>query len=169
MLTDDGYRVTGYFYNPNIHLYQEYAHRLSSYIKMAELYDLSALQESEYGLKDFMVALNETKGDVYEPVSSSRCEICYRLRLEKTAEVCKGEGIKAFSTTLLVSPYQAHDIIKQTGERIAETGGLDFVYADFRPGFRQGQRSAVEAGLYMQKYCGCVFSEYDRYGRREMK
>jgi len=168
-LRDSGYRVTGFFYNPNIHPFREYVARLSSYEEMAKLYELPVLPGGEYGLEEFLFALKDVKGDVYEPVSSTRCEICYRLRLERTAIVCKRDGYEAFSTTLLVSPYQNHDMIRQVGERIAEAYELGFVYSDFRPGFRRGQKSAVEAGFYMQKYCGCVFSEYDRYGRREDK
>lgn len=72
-------------------------------------------------------------------------------------------GYDAFSTTLLISPYQNHEALKQIGEEMAEKYGLTFLYRDFRPGFREGQNEARELGLYMQKYCGCVFSEESRY------
>ena len=74
-------------------------------------------------------------------------------------------GYDAFTTTLLVSPYQNHDLLKQIGEEMAEKYGVKFLYRDFRPGFREGQSEARALGLYMQKYCGCVFSEEDRYFR----
>lgn len=75
-------------------------------------------------------------------------------------------GYDAFTTTLLVSPYQNHEILKELGEKLAKEYGIDFVYRDFRVGFREGQTKAREIGLYMQKYCGCVFSEEDRYSKQ---
>ena len=78
-------------------------------------------------------------------------------------------GYDAFTTTLLVSPYQNHDLLVQVAEEIANKYGIKFLYRDFRPGFREGQNEARELGLYMQKYCGCVFSEEDRYLRTNKK
>ena len=72
----------------------------------------------------------------------------------------------AFSTTLLVSPYQNHEALKELGEKLAEEYGIEFVYRDFRIGFREGQTKARELELYMQKYCGCVFSEEERYDKQ---
>lgn len=76
-------------------------------------------------------------------------------------------GYDAFTTTLLVSPYQNHDLLVQVAEEIANKYGIKFLYRDFRPGFREGQAEARALGLYMQKYCGCVFSEEDRYYRHK--
>ena len=78
----------------------------------------------------------------------------------------KNIGYDTFSTTLLISLYQNHDAIKQIGEELAQKYNLKFLYRDFRPGFREGQAEARELGLYMQKYCGCVFSEEDRYSKQ---
>lgn len=78
----------------------------------------------------------------------------------------KKTGYDSFSTTLLVSPYQNHEALKKLGEKLAKEYGLEFVYRDFRVGFREGQTKAREQGLYMQKYCGCVFSEEDRYSKQ---
>ena len=90
----------------------------------------------------------------------NRCvKYCYRVRLEQTARYAKEHGYDTFSTTLLISPYQNHNALKKIGEEMAEKYGLNFLYRDFRPGFREGQAEARELGLYMQKYCGCVFSE----------
>ena len=72
-------------------------------------------------------------------------------------------GYDSFSTTLLVSPYQNHELLKEIGEQLGKKYGIEFVYRDFRVGFREGQAKARELGLYMQKYCGCIFSEEDRY------
>ena len=75
-------------------------------------------------------------------------------------------GYDAFTTTLLISPYQNHELLIKVGEEMAEKYGIKFLYRDFRPGFREGQTTARELGLYMQKYCGCVFSEEDRYAKQ---
>ena len=94
----------------------------------------------------------------------NRCvKYCYRVRLEQTAKYAKEHGYDTFSTTLLISPYQNHEALKQIGEEMAQKYNLKFLYRDFRPGFREGQAEARELGLYMQKYCGCVFSEEMRY------
>ena len=90
----------------------------------------------------------------------NRCvKYCYRVRLEQTAKYAKENGYDTFSTTLLISPYQNHEALKKIGEEMAEKYGLTFLYRDFRSGFKEGQTEARELGLYMQKYCGCVFSE----------
>jgi predicted adenine nucleotide alpha hydrolase (AANH) superfamily ATPase len=88
------------------------------------------------------------------------------LRLEKTASFAAVNGYDAFSTTLLISPYQNHDFLKLNGEKLAAQYGVSFLYRDFRPRFREGQRLAKEREYYMQKYCGCIFSEEDRYAKK---
>lgn len=99
----------------------------------------------------------------------NRCvKYCYRVRLEQTARYAKEHGYDTFSTTLLISPYQNHNALKKIGEEMAEKYGLNFLYRDFRPGFREGQAEARELGLYMQKYCGCVFSEEMRYNNNNV-
>ena len=95
-----------------------------------------------------------------------RCGHCYRLRLEQTARYAAAHGFDSFTSTLFVSPYQNHDLLRQTAEAAAARYGVAFLYRDFRPGFRQGQQEARELGLYMQKYCGCVFSEEERYAKQ---
>jgi predicted adenine nucleotide alpha hydrolase (AANH) superfamily ATPase len=158
--------VLGHFYNPNIHPYREFRARVDAYGAVAEKTGVHARIEAGYGLETFMgrISAEGAGADVFQAKSDARCRMCYRLRLEKTAEACIDAGIRTFSTTLLASPYQRHDMIKDTGESVAADYGLAFRYRDFRPGFRQGQAMAREMGLYMQGYCGCVFSEYERYG-----
>ena len=94
-----------------------------------------------------------------------RCNMCYSTRLEKAAQFAAQNGFHAFTTTLLVSPYQKHDLIKEIGERFAQKYGLRFYYKDFRPGFRKGQQMAKEMGLYRQKYCGCIVSLRERQNK----
>lgn len=93
----------------------------------------------------------------------NRCTYCYETRLRKTAEFAAEHGFKQFTTTLLASVYQKHELIAAAGERFGKEFGVEFLYRDFRPNFRAGNQRARELGFYMQKYCGCVFSEEDRY------
>ena len=94
---------------------------------------------------------------------------CYYVRLEQTAKYAKENGYTAFSTTLLVSPYQNHDALVEVAKMMAKKYDIEFLYRDFRVGFREGQAKARELGLYMQKYCGCIFSEEDRYSKQIKK
>jgi len=156
--------VTGYFHNPNIHPFREFRARLEAYREMARETQLEAIIEDNYGLGTFMTALKQADESVYQAKSPERCRLCYRLRMEKAAELCREAGLETFTTTLLVSPYQDHDSVREAGETAAKARGLAFLYRDFRPGFREGQAKAAEMKLYRQSYCGCIFSEYERYG-----
>ncbi len=123
---------------------------------MHHLYGVTAIFEEEYGLQTFC---KNVIGDL-----EHRCtNYCYRVRLEQTAKYAKEHGYDHITTTLLVSPYQNHEAIIETGKEIANYYGLTFLDRDFRVGFRKGQEKAKELGLYRQKYCGCIFSEEIRY------
>lgn len=100
---------------------------------------------------------------------NGRCVECYRMRMDATAQYAAENGYTHFASTLFVSPYQNHELLRQCAEEAAEKYGVEFLYRDFRPRFREGQERARELGLYMQKYCGCVFSEEDRYRNRKKK
>ena len=102
------------------------------------------------------------------PPSIWRCG-CYTHRLEGTAKYAAEHGFPAFTTTLLASLYQDHDGIVRAAEECAKRYGVEFLYRDFRPNFRAGNQRARELGLYMQKYCGCVYSEEDRFSNRRKK
>ena len=128
----------------------------------AKSINVKAIFEENYGLKEFCK-------NVVNDLENRCAKYCYKVRLEQTAKFAKENGYDAFTTTLLISPYQKHEVLKQVGQEIAEEYGLTFLYRDFRPGFRAGQNEARELGLYMQKYCGCVFSEEDRYLRHNKK
>jgi predicted adenine nucleotide alpha hydrolase (AANH) superfamily ATPase len=112
----------------------------------------------EYGLRPFLRGL----GGAFED-QPGRCAYCYRLRLERTAAAAREGAYDCFGSTLLISPYQKHEAIREAGEKLAAQYGLRFFYQDFRPFFRGGQAYAREQGFYMQKYCGCLFSEEERY------
>ena len=143
---------TVYWYNPNIHPYMEYKARRDCLKEYTKSINIQAIFEEEYGLDEFC-------RNVIQDLENRCINYCYPIRLEQTAKYAKENGYDTFSTTLLVSPYQKHDEIRRIGEKIATNYNLSFYYEDFRVGFREGQAKARELGLYMQKYCGCIFSE----------
>ena len=157
-LRSEGVEPTGFWYNPNIHPYQEYKARQDTLREYAASIGLSLHIKEEYGLRTFVQAV---AGDI-----DHRCGYCYAVRMEETARYAKEHGFTHFATTLLVSPYQNHEGIRLAGEQAGRKWGVEYLYRDFSPGFREGQRKARELGLYMQKYCGCVFSEEDRYAKQ---
>lgn len=157
-LRAEGVEPVSFWFNPNIHPYQEYKARRDTLVDYAASIGLELIVHDDYGLRDFVRAV---AGDI-----EGRCVHCYTCRLEETARFAAENGFSHFSTTLLVSPYQNHDGICRTAKALEEKYGVEFLYRDFRTGFRQGQAKARKLGLYMQKYCGCVFSEEDRYAKQ---
>jgi epoxyqueuosine reductase len=155
LLREEGYEVTGFFFNPNIHPYQEYAKRRDTVVQYSEKTGLRMMYRDEYLLETFLrnVAHRETE----------RCGYCYSLRLETAAREAKAGCFDAFSTSLLYSIYQNHSLIRETGERLAAEIGIPFLYEDFRPGWRKGIEVSKALGLYRQKYCGCIYSEKERF------
>lgn len=160
-LRAEGIEVHGYWYNPNIHPYTEYRSRKNCLIEYAKMIDLPLDVNDTYGLRDFVRAVAD---DI-----DGRCPKCYEMRLMETARYAKEHGYDSFTTTLLVSPYQNHELLLEYGRRASEIHSIEFLERDFRPCFREGQTIAREKELYMQKYCGCVFSEEDRYKKKPKK
>jgi predicted adenine nucleotide alpha hydrolase (AANH) superfamily ATPase len=154
-MKEGGKEVVGYFFNPNIHPYQEYQKRLDSIKKYSEAVGLEVIYRDEYLLEEFLKNVSHRVRE--------RCQYCYSVRLEATAREAMEKGFDQFSTTLLQSTHQNHSLIKQTGERIANEIGIDFYYEDFRPGWKQGLEVSKTMGLYRQQYCGCIYSEKERY------
>lgn len=156
-LREEGVAVRGYFYNPNIHPYQEYQRRREALEGLVQQRALEILWGGEYELEAFLRRL------VFR--EKERCRHCYRMRLEATARLAKSEGFDAFSTTLLYSKYQAHGLIREVGEALAAECGVPFFYRDWRVGWEEGVRLSRELGLYRQKYCGCIYSEKERFAK----
>jgi len=123
---------------------------------------MQTIFKEEYGLQEFCK-------NVVRDLKNRCTNYCYKIRLEQTVKYAKENGYNAFTTTLLVSPYQQHEKIKQICEELSVKYDINFVYRDFRIGFREGQAKARQLGLYMQKYCGCIFSEEDRYSKKILK
>lgn len=155
-LRKEGIEPTLYWYNPNIHPYTEYKARRDCLKEYANSINVQAIFEENYGLDEFC---REAVKDL-----KARCtNYCYPVRLRKTFEYAKENGYDTVTTTLLYSIYQKHDFIKAYMEKLSKEFGIDFLYRDFRVGFWEGHQKAHDIGLYMQKYCGCIFSEEDRY------
>jgi predicted adenine nucleotide alpha hydrolase (AANH) superfamily ATPase len=143
-----------FWFNPNIHPYAEFVSRRGGLSQFAANENINLKMIDEYGLRVFL--------DAVYPNIEDRCGVCYYMRLEKTAAGAAQNGYNAFTTTLLISPYQKHDEIRRIGEEAGIKYGVDFLYRDFRPVFRESQTAARTGGFYMQKYCGCIFSEEKR-------
>jgi hypothetical protein len=147
--------VRGLWLNPNIHPYTEYQMRLDSLQKLEKAWSLDIEYVDHYGLKEFIRAVVNRE--------DTRCILCYSMRIEQTAKTAKKMGLDGFTTSLLVSPYQKFDMIKNVGEEMGKRYSIPFYFEDFRPGWKDGIRLSRELGLYRQKYCGCVYSEMERY------
>ena len=152
----EGYQVTILFYNPNIHPLSEYKNRRKAVEEYGKSLNLDIIY-LDYEPKEFFRAVNQKED------RGQRCSICWALRLKKTAKMAKEKGFDSFSTTLLVSPYQNQEALKKIGKDISREEGIGFYYADFRPGFKKAHDLAKSQGIYCQKYCGCIYSEIERY------
>jgi len=155
VLQTDGFDVTAYWYNPNIHPFTEYRSRRNCLRDYAPTIDLPLLEKNDYALRPFVRAVAEDL--------DHRCGKCYEMRLFETAKQAAEGGFDSFTSSLFISPYQNHELMRETAERAAAEYGVAFLYRDFRPYFKAGQEYARAHGFYMQKYCGCVFSEEERY------
>ena len=158
-LRKENIEPTVYWYNPNIHPYMEYKARRDCLKEYTKSIEINAIFEEDYGLDEFCKNVSNAL--------NTRCvNYCYPVRLRKTFEYAKQNGFDSVSTTLLYSIYQKHDFIKAYCEKLAKEYEIEFLYRDFRDGFWVGHDKARELGLYMQKYCGCIFSEEMRYNNR---
>ena len=151
----EGYETMGLWYNPNIHPYMEHQQRQESVISLAKEIDLPLIVSPTYDIIEYFrrVAGHETE----------RCGDCFDIRLIKTAEVALENGCDGFTTTLLISPHQKHDLIKDVGERATAQTGVPFLYADLRKRYSDSRHITKPMNLYRQQYCGCVYSEWERY------
>jgi len=159
VLRDEGWDAMGFFYNPNIHPYQEYQRRLDAVRAYEGQAAIQVIYREEYNLEDFLrgVAFREEE----------RCRFCYHLRLEATAHAAKRGKFDAFTSTLLYSKHQNHELIKAIGEAVGKEQGVQFLYRDFRNGWKEGIEESKALGLYRQNYCGCIYSEKERYLGKE--
>jgi len=155
---EQGYKVSALWYNPNIHPYTEHQHRLEAMQSLAQEINLPLIVNEGYDMPEYF---RQVVGHEAE-----RCRYCFRLRLSRTAEIALKNGFDAFTTTLLISPHQKHELIREIGNSIAKEQGVDFLYADLRKRYSDSRRMTKPLALYRQQYCGCIYSEWERYAGR---
>jgi predicted adenine nucleotide alpha hydrolase (AANH) superfamily ATPase len=151
------YEVTGYFYNPNIYPEEEYFQRLNEMKRIAEDFHITLLDAPYDPMNWFAL----TKGLEHEPERGTRCERCFYMRLEETAEKAKKEGFDIFATTLSISPYKNASVLNRIGQSLSERYDIAFLPADFKKndGFKKSVELCKKYNLYRQDYCGCIYSK----------
>ncbi|MBI5249247.1 MAG: epoxyqueuosine reductase QueH [Desulfomonile tiedjei] len=154
-LRSEGHEVTAVFFNPNIHPYAEYLRRLDAFTVYTQDNHVRVLNA------DFGADMEEWLREVVFR-EAQRCKVCFNFRMDAIAALAEAKGFDAFSTTLLYSRFQKHDLLKQICEAASEKYGMPFIYKDWRTGWNEGVKKYRKLGLYRQKYCGCVYSEKER-------
>ncbi len=150
-----GDEVVGLYYNPNIHPLLEYRRRLEGARETAEVMGVRLVVDAAYDPQAWFASVSASEG--------SRCERCIGMRMERTAEEALAVGCQGFSTSLSISPWQDHEAIKRGGELAARKHGVEFFYEDLRAHYPVSRSLSRERGIYRQKYCGCLMSEWERY------
>lgn len=170
-LREEGFAVTAYFFNPNIHPQEEYLLRREAMRQAAERLALPLLLEpaAEEDARSAVDPAAWARALGSETAEGARCRFCYRARLEPAARLAKERGFDAFSSSLLYSRYQHHESIVEEAERAAALAGSSFLYRDFRPYWQDGIRLSKDMGLYRQKWCGCILSKGEAERQRERR
>lgn len=155
-LSEQGFETTAFFHNPNIHPWREWKRRLDTLEEWVSQTGTPLMVDRSYPLEENVSMLMR---------SDPRCAACFAGRLSMAA--CKAVecGYESFSTTLMLSPYADHALLRAAGEEASARSGARFVYTDLRHLYRRSVEVSRAAGLYRQPYCGCIFSERDRYAR----
>ncbi len=156
-LRDEGFTILGYFYRHNIHPYTECLRRQETLENFAAQEKLKLIIQEGYDLEGFMRNVVHREKD--------RCRHCYFDRLRATALVARKGRFDAFTSTLLYSKFQKHEMIRDIGLAVAKDTGVPFHYQDFRIGWKQGVHVSKRTGMYRQAYCGCIYSEKERFYR----
>ena len=156
-LREEGHNTMGFFYRGNIHPFTECVRREEALRSHAVDIDLPVIYQKGYDLEGFL------KKMVFR--ESNRCSICFHERLRTTANIAKRGKFDRFSTTLLYSKFQKHQEIKSIGNAVGRSVGIPFYYRDFRIGWKEGVLESKRLGIYRQQYCGCIYSEKERYYR----
>ena len=163
MLRDEGFAVTGVFYNPNIHPVREYLLRRAALLEAADRLELPLLwPDPEQAARDLPQWLHALPASADKKV---RCRACYALRFGHVAHWAGKEGFDAFTSSLLYSRRQAHAIIVEEGEKAGRRFETTFLRRDFRSAWQEGIALALQWGMYRQQYCACIYSEAERYAK----
>ena len=155
-LQEEGFQLTGFFYNPNIHPLKEFKRRKETARQWAaKNKKLPMIFDDSYPLEEWLIKAIGA--------GNERCKNCYLDRMLKVAEEAKNRVFEMFSTTLLSSTQQKHEWLKEAGEEAARQIGIQFFYQDWREGWGWSEEESKKLEIYRQGYCGCVLSERDRY------
>lgn len=148
-------KLTGFFYDPNIHPYSEYQLRLLDVKRSCKKLGIELL-EGEYDFESWMEAV---RGLENEPEKGKRCEVCFDRRFEVSAKKALSLGETKITTTLLVSPLKSQEQLKKSGDVFFQKYGVEFVAFDYRTngGTQEQSRATKEEQLYRQDYCGCIY------------
>jgi predicted adenine nucleotide alpha hydrolase (AANH) superfamily ATPase len=152
---EQGYEISAFWYNPNIHPYTEHEQRLHAAKALSDKLKFPLIVSEGYEIIDYFRRVAGHEGD--------RCRHCFQMRLSLTAEAARERDFGAFTTTLLISPHQKHELIHEIGDIVAEETGIEFLYADLRKRYSDSRHLTKPLDLYRQQYCGCVYSEWERY------
>lgn len=155
-LLKDGHDVTGFFSNSNIQPREEYQLRLEEARKAARTAGVPLI-EDDYEPEAWLAVTRKFKD---EPEKGRRCDVCYAIRLARTAEVAARRGFEAFTTVMSLSPWKKAAVMNRIGRQFAARRGLAFLEADFKKkdGFKKSVDLSRAHGLYRQDYCGCLYS-----------
>ena len=171
-LREENFEPVGYFFNPNIHPHEEWRRRLKTAREFAEKVDMKIFCDNHYGLRDFLEKTAKVIGKISDEdtVKNSdgfhaRCKICYAWRLSETAKFAAENNFEIFTSTLFYSIHQNHELMKKIAEKVAKNFGVKFFYEDFRAGWQAGIDLSLQLELYRQNYCGCIFSEEERFSK----
>jgi predicted adenine nucleotide alpha hydrolase (AANH) superfamily ATPase len=154
MLAAEGHEVVGFFYNPNVMPTVEHRAREAAFRQACEAGRIEPVVDPTYEPEGWLRGALD---------ADPRCEYCYRDRLGRCARRAAEGGFDAFTSSILVSPYQRHDLARRVGEEAADEEGVEFLYQDLRPHWKESRRRTFELGLYRQRYCGCILSEHERH------
>ncbi len=158
-LRSNDWAVRGFFYNPFIQPYRELQRRLEALRTLARMEDLQVIVRPDYELESFLRQVAFREGN--------RCLLCYSTRLEAAARLAGKSRFDAFTTTLLYSKRQKHDLIRSIAEEASRKYGVPFYYEDFRTGWKEGREASKALGIYRQEYCGCIYSEKERFFKEQ--
>lgn len=156
---NQGYRVTTFWYNPNIHPYQEHLKRLEAMQILSQKMGFTLIVVPGYDMPDYFRAVAGNEDD--------RCRHCFQLRLGKTAGTAREMGMAGFSSTLVISPTQKHEALREVGGSVALAAGTEFLYADLRKRYSDSRHITKPLEIYRQQYCGCLYSERERYSEAD--
>ena len=155
------FRITVFYYNPNIFPPEEYEERLGEIERLVR--EMPAEHPMEFVAGDYRPEefFQAVKGHEEDKEGGERCGLCFRMRLFEAARLAKEGGYDWFTTSLTISPLKNAERLNRIGEEAAKEYGVKFLNSDFKKknGYRRSVELSQEYHLYRQNYCGCVYSQ----------